>query len=356
MSRNCRWIAFVLSWLAFPALADNEPAKKPAATMIEVVVRLHDGTTIRKAVIEEKLELATKYGKLSVPIGDIRRIEFGLHLSEETSAQVARASRNLGSDKFAERETASKDLVALGHKAYPALQEAAASTDKETAKRVADAIDRIRATVSEDLLKLKNHDVIHTRDSVVGGKISNAVIKAKTATLGELQFKVEDLQSLHSMARTEIALAVEPSADGKLKWLDTGVFVETDMDLILRRSGQIEVVEKLDAQVPIPPAAVSPSKYYSNVPARGSLLGKIGDKGDAFIIGERLEAKAAEEGRLFLAVVPHELKVAGKYQVDVRAGLDLAPGLKRMERAAPAPTANYGAPPMPMPAFPVAPR
>jgi hypothetical protein len=300
----------------WPALADNEPAKKPQTT-IEVVVRLHDGTTIRKAVIEDKLELVTKYGKLTVPVGDLRRIEFGLHLSEETAAQVARAIRNLGSDKFAEREMASKELVALAFRAYPALQKAAASNDKETAKRAVAAIDRIRVTVSEDLLKLKNHDVIHTRDSVVGGKITNAVLTARTKTLGELQFKIEDLQSLHSMARTEAAVAVEPAANGQLKWLDTGVLVETDMDLILRRSGQIEV-NLTNPTIPRP----------GNPP--GTLLGRIGDKGDTFVIGERFEGKSIHEGRLYVAVVPYSGKVTGKYRVDIHAGLELAPGLKRI--------------------------
>jgi hypothetical protein len=332
----------------WPALADSEPAKKPQTT-IEVVVRLHDGTTIRKAVIEDKLELVTKYGKLTVPVGDLRRIEFGLHLSEETAAQVARAIRNLGSDKFAEREMASKELVALGFRAYPALQKAAASNDKETAKRAGDAIDRIRATVSEDLLKLKNHDVIHTRDSVVGGKISNAVIKARTATLGELQFKVEDLQSLHSMARTETAVAIEPAADGKLMWLDTGVLVETDMDLVLRRSGLIEYV-KTDQPIPL----AANAKY-----SQGTLLGKIGDKGHNFVIGERFEGKAVHDGRLYLAVMPFLAKATGKYQVDIQAGLELAPGLKRIEPAAPVVSSGTPIfrvdPPPPLPIVPLPP-
>ena len=49
----------------------------------------------------------------------------------------------LGSDTFRDRETATRELDALGAAALDALRRAAGSTDPETRRRAADLIERI---------------------------------------------------------------------------------------------------------------------------------------------------------------------------------------------------------------------
>ncbi len=158
MSR-CHWMVLALLG-PLPALGNNEGKKSPAAT--EVEARFHDGTTIRKVLLFESVELATKYGKLTVPVGDIRRIEFGFRQTEEIAQKVAEAMGNLGSAKLTQREAAGKELVALGYQAYPALRKAAQSKDKEVAQGATAALERIRALVGEDRLHVQTNDVIHT--------------------------------------------------------------------------------------------------------------------------------------------------------------------------------------------------
>lgn len=340
MTRRFRGMVCVFLLGAVPIVAD-EAAKTPPAT-VEMVARFHDGTTIRKAVLQESVLITTRYGKLTVPVGDIRRIEFGLHISEETVQKIDEAIRNLGSDKFPLRESASKDLVALGFRAYAALQTAVKSKDKEVVKRAAAALEKIRVATPDELLRLKNHDVIHTRDCVLSGTIHSPILKAKTANFGELQFKIADLHSLQSMAKAEAEVAVEaaPAAQG-LKWQDTGIQVESDMDLVIKASGQIDFANGQ----PLPPGAgpiVSGPEGSANVGrgtggySVGTLLGKIGDRGDVFVIGPRLEGKTVQEGRLHLMVVPWpgaENPPTGSYKVNLAMGFDLVPGLKRIEAA-----------------------
>lgn len=167
---------------------------------LEAVAVFHDGTTIRRAVLQDNLEVTTKYGKLTVPISDVRRIEFGLHVTEESKKKVEELVGKLGSEQFEEREKATKDLAALGAAALAALEKASRSTDKEVATRARQALDRIRATVPHDRLTLKEDDVIHTRESVITGRIATSVLKAKTEYFGEMPFKLTDLRSLASMA------------------------------------------------------------------------------------------------------------------------------------------------------------
>lgn len=350
MSRSCQVMLFVLLSLgALPMLAD-EPGKSPAP--VEMVARFHDGTTIRKAALQESIPITTRYGKLMVPVGDIRRIEFGLHISSETAQKIEEAVRNLGHAKFPLRDAASKELVAHGFRAYGALQTAVKSKDKEVATRAAAALDSIRATVPEELLRLKPHDVIHTRDCVLAGQIESPILKAKTANFGELQFKIADLHSLQSLARSEAQVAVEAGEPGALKWYDTGLAVENGMDLVIRASGQIDFANQGGPGAgPGPGAAGGPGMAgplvsgpdgCPNVPRTGAylagtLLGKIGDRGDVFPIGQRFEGRASQEGRLHLLVMPWQgaANPTGSYKVNIATGFDLVPGARWIEPGSP---------------------
>src|SRR5436190_23444819 len=103
--------------LAFAAA--GEP--RPEAVPVEVTAIFHDGTVIKRVTLPASVELTTRYGKLNVPVKDIRRIEFGFRLSTETARQVEEGIQALGSKEFRQREAASKTLTELGARAWPAL-------------------------------------------------------------------------------------------------------------------------------------------------------------------------------------------------------------------------------------------
>src|SRR5262249_32745751 len=161
MSQHSYCATLLLVCTAIPVVARDDALKGASdggVPAVEMVARLRDGTTVRKAVIEGGVKLITKYGTVTVPASDIRMIEFGLHLSEETAAEVKKSIANLTSDSYSERTAASKQLVALGHRAYPALQQAAQSRDKEVAARAVTALRGIPAAEQEDLLRIGADD------------------------------------------------------------------------------------------------------------------------------------------------------------------------------------------------------
>src|SRR5262249_17295074 len=123
---------FPLALLAAALVSGLCPAggdsKKESPGTSEAEVRFADGSNVRVLILQQSLEIVTKYGKLTVPAAEIRRIEFGLPLTEETTRRVDEAIRRLGSDTFNQREAATKELLALGPQAYPALKTAARST------------------------------------------------------------------------------------------------------------------------------------------------------------------------------------------------------------------------------------
>ena len=63
-----------------PSQKDKGPAK--------VEVRFVDDSTLKLQILDERLELVTPYGKLSIPVADIVKIEFAQRVSDEDAKKV----------------------------------------------------------------------------------------------------------------------------------------------------------------------------------------------------------------------------------------------------------------------------
>src|SRR6478672_939776 len=101
---------------------DAKTAAGPRPNAYPVEVRFADDSTIKAALLDKHIEVATRYGKLTVPVEEIRNIHLGLHIPEETSKHIDATVARLGSQEFAQREAATAELLELRELAYPALQ------------------------------------------------------------------------------------------------------------------------------------------------------------------------------------------------------------------------------------------
>jgi hypothetical protein len=324
MVRLCQCLGFVGLVIAGICFAQGEvPAPKPQ----EVVIRFLDDTTVRRAVLQDNVEIITKYGKLAVPVSDISRIELGRHISDETTKKVNDAIKRLGSDNFPLRDAASNELVALGFQAYPFLVEAGkASTDNEVLQRVHAAILAIQQQVPEELLRLKPDDVIHTRESVLTGRLASPTLKVRTVYFGELSLKLEDLRSIYAMSgsgQVLVTLDASKHAGTKDQWKDSGFIVEPDIGLVITASGQIDLIAQQAGQVMSPPdgnqtVGRTPGQAF----ASGTLLGRIGENGEVFAIGSRYEVRTQQGGKLYLSIQPHPRSegATGNYSVKIVGG------------------------------------
>src|SRR4051812_40171299 len=97
MGRIALGLALSLS-LAVSArsLAQEQSVSSPRPHQAEV--RFADGSIVRMSLLQENLELTTKYGKLNIPLSEIRRVEFGLHVPPETHQQINHSIKKLASD------------------------------------------------------------------------------------------------------------------------------------------------------------------------------------------------------------------------------------------------------------------
>jgi hypothetical protein len=171
---------------------------KPAAKVHTVEVPCPGHSILRLVIRDDKLPLTTPYGKLSIPVADIERIEFATRLSDEDARRIDAALARLGHAQFQEREAASAELAELGIKAYPALLKAARNPDPEVVRRAEQLLARVRESVADEDLVVREHDIIHTQDAKIAGRIDLKALTVSTPKLGDRQVKLTDIY--HSRA------------------------------------------------------------------------------------------------------------------------------------------------------------
>jgi hypothetical protein len=295
-------------------------AEKKSPNQAEV--RFLDGSLVRMVILQENIEVMTKYGKLTIPTRDIRRIEFGLHLPEGVGPQIQAAIRQMGSSIYKQREDAVKDLVDLGPLAFSSVQKAALSTDLEVAQRAAAVLKRISASVPAENLRTKMEDFIQTSEFPVIGKIVSPSIKAHSVHFGELTLKLSDLRTLHLRGGNDDAeVVVDAAKHGSApdQWLDSGTTVDPNLRLSVRCEGQVDLWPQGPGQY------MTTAKGYTTagkggVHMAGTLLGRVGVNGKVFVIGDSYDGVPTQEGKLFLHIVPSPWNNAstGTYRVRIR--------------------------------------
>jgi hypothetical protein len=198
---------FAVLALALPLAGWADPVEKPAEKASKpdkpagdggsFEVHLNDDGHLKVKLREEKIDLVTPYGKLTIPASEVRRVEFATRVPEEVAKKIDAAIISLASADFKTRETATNELQAAGAAAFPALVKAMQNSDAEVRKRAEELLNRLREEVPEDRLEVRPYDVVHTMHSKIAGRISVPSLKVATAQFGELPMKLADVRSMN---------------------------------------------------------------------------------------------------------------------------------------------------------------
>jgi hypothetical protein len=285
-------------------LAQQSTTTSPRPNLAEV--RFGDGSIVRMNIMQENLEVQTKYGKLMIPLEEVRRVEFGLHVPPDVNQQINQSIKRLASDVYKERDIASKDLVQVGHFAVPMLQKASHSHDQEVAYRAVSVIKQISERCAPELLKMREEDVITTAEFTVIGKITSQSIKAHSPHFGEVSLKLSELRTMHMRQQGgKMELMVDAAKHGSTldQWCDTGMTVDAGQRIVLSSEGNVDLWPQGPGQYLAAPRGYNTAGKGGQFMA-GALIAKVGENGKAFFVGERYEGTAPEEGRLYLMIVP----------------------------------------------------
>ncbi len=169
----------------------------------EIAVTFTDGSTMNVRILDEKLELITKYGPLQIPAADIERVEFATRISDADEQATRQAVEALGHPEHARRLKAMSELKALGAKGKTAIDRAAQSEDPEVAQRAEELITFLKSRYSEKQLTIKENDVVHTSDSMIAGRFKATSFRIMTYQFGELRLKLSDVQSMGDLPGDE---------------------------------------------------------------------------------------------------------------------------------------------------------
>jgi hypothetical protein len=337
--RHLAWLLLVPLVVLNPGFAQDEVRKTPPNSN-DVEVRFRDESVVRMTILQESLDVVTKYGKLTIPVKEIRRIDFGVHLADGLGKKIEAYIIDLGSKSFRDRENASKQLLALGPKAYAAVVEAARHKDPEINQRAQMLLKRLREQYTAEQLHVRENDLIQTTEFPVIGRVVSPTLRARTAYFGEPEIPLAQLRSIRwfmADGRTEVTLEAAKYGSGNGVWLDTGVDVNPESHLLIKASGEIDLQPANPGTLTCGPAGYAQGGVVAfnaggfgaggrgRVAARtfgGALLGRIGDNGPAFVVGERYQSKAGQAGRLHLQIAPNPFGgvPSGSFHVTVQAG------------------------------------
>jgi hypothetical protein len=198
---------------------ENGSHAKPGETKTEpasIEAHFCDGSNMKVIVREERLELVTAYGNLSIPMADICRIDFGFRIDAKTAKRVNDAIATLGSGDNKAREAAAAELLGLGEHAFPALVKAASGTDPEVVQRAEAIISQIRERVQPERLDRPANDVVLTAECKFTGRINAEGFKVTTVPFGDQQVKLGDLATLGLKAY------LDPEPNGADQFLQNG--------------------------------------------------------------------------------------------------------------------------------------
>ncbi len=324
-----------------PAVAADAPKKGPDQTYYEA--KFADGSVVQLTVQETTVVVATKYGKLTVPLADVKRIEFGFRFPAGMAAKVDAVVADFGSAEFAARDKASKAILTFGEFALPAVKRAMKSDSPEVVRRAQEAMRKLEETLPKAVLELRDYDVLHTADGPIRGTIEAAGFKAKTKYFGEATLDLADLRDLRPVgAGANEEFALDAAKHAKLRWAawhDTGVEVTADTTLDIAVSGKIDQWPQSPGQYMAGPGGSNgfvagpdaggpnpggpggfpggPGVQYKS----GAVYGKVGEKGTPFLIAEAYKGKPTDRGTLYIIIAPSHWgneNCAGEFAVKLK--------------------------------------
>jgi hypothetical protein len=298
-----RTTSLILSALVAAVVGNSPAGDKTKSAPAKVEMTFADGSVVHMRLFPAEIEIVTEFGKLSVPVNKIRRIDFGVRVPEAMAKKVDSAIAGLGSTDFKVRQEAKRELVALGAHAYPALLQAVRSKDPDVSKSAGEALDQIKnitptqkivndlliplkikeqelsskygpeypalklvragiaeirkrydlkdndelpddkAKVSAKDLNIPADDKIVTKRFIIVGRIVTPSIKAKSEYFGDVEHSIAKLRSLRIFGESHEADVMVDAARyaANNQWLDTGVKIESARTLAIVAGGEVEL-------------------------------------------------------------------------------------------------------------------
>ena len=262
-----------------------------------------------------------KFGSLTIPVDEIRRIRFGRKADPDRFQQVRTLVDYLASADPDRRDFAHAKLAEMGGFAAPELQKQSREhEDPEVKRRAAEILKELEIPEEE---WLPDDDQVRTARFSIIGTVGEETLKINVAELGTVTLARKDVLEIrayqsgqnHSLKVTGAHTHISP-------WLKTGIQVKGRAALRISADGTIlfpnwnNMPMNPDGTANIGTLNVHP---IGNV-LYGTLIGRIGDSGTMFKIGRYYVGDVEGRGELQLAIAVQVRNQAatGEYRVRVQ--------------------------------------
>ncbi|RKY19042.1 MAG: hypothetical protein DRP63_01215 [Planctomycetota bacterium] len=311
--------------LAQQVRKQKPPHKEQPLTLkkeVKIRVVLKDTTRIVGVVEAGKFVVETAYGVLEVPPSEMRRVVVGKKADKELVERLAVLVRELGSDDFARRRKAKKELKELGAVAITDLKRALQSNDAETRKTATELLAELEKQFSPDEV-VPDEDIIETARFTIVGNLRFETFTLKTR-YGILRMPKKDITRIEFLVGEESVRVVELRGNfAGTTMVDTGIELPVGAEVEVTATGKMTSHQGISFGPAGLSSDIMPVSWMRG-PLRGepfgALLGRIGRGGRIFKIGARHKFKAKTSGRLFLSfnAKPQFGPYRGSFKVKIR--------------------------------------
>jgi hypothetical protein len=270
-----------------------------------ITVKTRDGSTVVVTLANTSLKMATKYGDLTIPVADVRRVTIAERV--DADALIA-AIKDLGSADYRVRGSAYETILAMGPATRPSVWRASKSKDTEVAVAAGKLLEKLgpEVPVHDELVTVHGD----TYRGLLMGDLNVTNTHFGRATLKFGSVKAVEISRQYT-ASVEIDAAANPT---NAKWLDSGFFVNGRYRV--QANGMVDLWPQGPGQYCCGPKGYTTPGQGSIFQA-GALLGRIGETGTPFMLGEEYHGDAS--GVLYLSIVqaPWPNASVGAYRVNV---------------------------------------
>ena len=312
------------------AVEEPGEGRESKAKDVSPVFHLRDQSRIAGKPKLKSLDVETRYGPLSIPLDQLVRVRFARRLPAELQAKIESLIKELGDEDFDKREAATAGLKEIGAPALDAIRKAAKSDNDEVKNRADGIISGLAAEAKppqaaddDSLPQLSGtEDEITTTRMTVKGRVNIEEIALETQ-YGDLRVSVSDLGGITfrisgpTTGKATVSCQNQPPQN----WLETKVDLEKGQKIKIEATGQVTVRNYGIVSGPDGNRDYSGHATFNNFPML-SLVGKVGKRGEPFLIGNSYTGKVRGQGKLYLGIVtfsPYPGGAVGNYQVKVHS-------------------------------------
>ena len=290
----------------------------------DVIIETYKDSKISGILKQQSIQVTTKYGKLDIPVTDITKITVGNHPPSEIKLKIEDSLLKLSSLIHKDREVSTDYLLQQYRYSYYNILNFR-SKDKETKIRLDFILNKIRDEKNQKLIPYNEDDTIEVGEFYFSGRLGQEEISVENDELGAFKIGLNNIRKIQFLVSGSV-LKVEASktyADDQ--WVICSKNVKGQFRVTAK--GYVELWPNAPGDYITTPngAFIKVNNTGQNVAGKGGyiagqLIGKLGENGQVFIIGDHYLGESSTREKLYLRIVPSTWSAlpSGYYEVTIK--------------------------------------